>query len=66
MKLVITVKRMAETVSRFETPLSGTLSLNQMHGVWQAERRLNDLPGSELRFHFNLEPTVGDGEEALV
>lgn len=53
MKLIIKVMEKGKRVRVLETPLTG-LSLSDLRELHAAEAVLNRLPGTRLRFHFDI------------
>ena len=53
MKLIIKVSEKGKRVRVLETPLTG-LSLSDLRELHAAEAVLNRLPGTQLRFHFDI------------
>ena len=56
MKLMITMKQGPKSKIRsIVTKLSDDqTSLESLRQIWEIERRLNELPGSDIRWHFNV------------
>ena len=55
MKFTITINQRGKKIKTIETKLSDQTSLETLRKIWEAEVNLNGIPGSDLRFHFNVE-----------
>lgn len=55
MRFVITINQRGKKVKTIETKLDDRTSMETIRKIWEAEMNLNGIPGSDLRFHFNIE-----------
>jgi hypothetical protein len=54
-KLVITILQFPKRKLRVISDEIGDLLMSDMRQIFEVEQRLNSLPGTSLRWHFNIE-----------
>lgn len=54
MKLIITVKQPGHKTRVITTEFMDNPPMSLVRSLWEVEKILNDVPGSDLRFHIDV------------